>query len=136
MKKIKIVLDTNILLVSLSESSKYRWIFNLINDERLYLCISNDILLEYKKIINRKTNYEIAHKTIRYLLALPNVLPFQIYFNWNLISVDPDDNKFVDCAVAGNADYIVTNDKHFDILKSIEFPKINIINIDEFKKLF
>jgi predicted nucleic acid-binding protein len=57
------------------------------------------------------------------------------YFKWNLISDDPDDNKFVDCAINAGADYIVTNDKHFNILKDIDFPKINIIDIDTFKKI-
>jgi predicted nucleic acid-binding protein len=46
-----------------------------------------------------------------------------------------DDNKFVDCAIAGNADYLVSNDKHFNCLKNIEFPKLNLLNIDEFMDL-
>lgn len=44
------------------------------------------------------------------------------------------DNKFVDCAIASNADYLVTNDKHFDILKKVDFPKVNTIKIDKFIK--
>jgi predicted nucleic acid-binding protein len=54
----------------------------------------------------------------------------RIYFN--LISVDPDDNKFVDCAVAANAKFVVTDDGHFDLLKQIDFPKVNIIGLDDF----
>ena len=50
----------------------------------------------------------------------------------NLISVDPDDNKFVDCAVAANAKFVVTDDGHFDLLKQIDFPKVNIIGLDDF----
>lgn len=53
----------------------------------------------------------------------------------NLIHADSDDNKFVDCAIAGNADYIVTDDKHFDELKNIDFPKVNIITTEGFLKL-
>ena len=53
-------------------------------------------------------------------------------FFWNLIIADPDDNKFVDCAVAANADYIITNDAHFNVLKSTSFPKINILTLQEF----
>ncbi|MBC8180569.1 PIN domain-containing protein [candidate division KSB1 bacterium] len=45
---------------------------------------------------------------------------------------DEDDNKFVDCAISSNADFIVTNDRHFNILKNIEFPKVNVINVDDF----
>ena len=46
-----------------------------------------------------------------------------------------DDNKFVDCAIAANASYIVSQDHHFDILKTIEFPKVELIDIDTFMAL-
>jgi len=45
------------------------------------------------------------------------------------------DNKFVDCAIAGNVDYLVSNDKHFNCLKKIDFPKLNLLSIDEFMDL-
>ena len=47
-----------------------------------------------------------------------------------------NDNKFVDCAIAGNARYIVTEDHHFDVLKEIPFPKVAVINIDDFASQF
>lgn len=87
----KVVLDTNVLLISLPKISPYRPIFD--------------------KLINHK---------------------IEPYFKWNLIKQDKDDNKFVDCALAGGADFIVTNDKHFDELNEIDFPKIKIISADEF----
>ena len=49
-----------------------------------------------------------------------------------LITADPDDNKFVDCAFAANADYLVSEDSHFDILKKTSFPKLNLVTLDEF----
>ncbi|WP_374756172.1 hypothetical protein [Larkinella rosea] len=49
-----------------------------------------------------------------------------------MIEADHDDDKFVDCAVACQADYIITFDKHFDVLKKIEFPKVNPITPPEF----
>jgi len=52
-----------------------------------------------------------------------------------LVDLDPDDNKFVDLTIAGNADYLVTNDKHFNPLKSLDFPVLNIVSIDEFKRI-
>jgi predicted nucleic acid-binding protein len=48
---------------------------------------------------------------------------------------DPEDNKFVDCGIAGQADFLVTQDKHFNILKTIEFPKLSIISTEDFAKL-
>ncbi len=52
-----------------------------------------------------------------------------------LIPNDPDDNKFVDTAFAFNAHFIVTNDRHFNVLKNIEFPKITVIKVEEFVEL-
>jgi len=56
-----------------------------------------------------------------------------VKYKWNLITADPDDNKFVDCAVSANATYLVTNDRHFNVLRGIDFPIINVIDIDTFK---
>ena len=52
-----------------------------------------------------------------------------------MIEVDEDDNKFVDCAISGNALFIVSNDNHFNILKSINFPKVTVIKVDDFMKM-
>ncbi len=54
----------------------------------------------------------------------------------NLIVNDPDDNKFVDCAFAAGCDYLVTNDRDFDVLKKLDFPVINVVTLEEFKALF
>ncbi len=66
------------------------------------------------------------------LLSLKNLEKVDIYFEWRLVTKDPDDDKYVDAAISGGADYIVTNDAHFNVLKTVEFPKIDIINIDQF----
>lgn len=81
------------------------------------------------------TSPPVAKNTIRTLLLLPNVIKSDVYFNWGLVKADADDNKFVDCAIAANADYIVTNDRHFDVVKEIDFPVINVVNIHEFQAL-
>lgn len=54
------------------------------------------------------------------------------HFRMELIKADPDDNKFVDCAFAAGADYLVTEDNHFNILKKTAFPKLNLVTLDEF----
>lgn len=62
----------------------------------------------------------------------PNVIKTDSYFRFNLIHKDSTDNKFVDCAISGDVDHIVSDDKHFQILKTIDFPKVNIITLEEF----
>ena len=64
-----------------------------------------------------------------------SVKKIEIYYQWHLIEEDVDDNKFVDCAISGNADYLVTDDKHFNQLHKIEFPAVKIIKTKEFLKL-
>ena len=56
------------------------------------------------------------------------------YYAWNLIEYDPDDNKFVDCAIAAHAKCIVTNDHHYDVLKTIPFPKVDVVRLVDFLK--
>lgn len=51
-----------------------------------------------------------------------------------VIDTNPDDNKFVDCAFASGADYIVSEDTHFDELNNLPFPSFNVVTMDEFLK--
>ncbi len=129
---IKVVLDTNVLLVSISSKSKYHWIFQELLKGSFDLFVTNEILTEYEEIISSKFNDLVAKNVVRTLLLLPNVYEINIYYKWNLISADEDDNKFVDCAIAGNVHFIITHDRHFNILKNIEFPKMEVYNTDEF----
>jgi uncharacterized protein len=66
---------------------------------------------------------------------LKNVFIATPYFHWDLINIDKDDNKFIDAYLASDADYLVTNDAHFNEVKSINFPKLNIVSADEFLKI-
>ena len=128
----KLVLDINVLLVSIPKKSIYRPIFDALIDGKFTLVLSNDILSEYIEIIELKTNSIVANNIAEMLLNLNNLNKVEIYFEWNLINKDSDDNKYTDAAIAGSADFIVSNDQHFNILKSIDFPKVDVINIDQF----
>lgn len=88
--------------------------------------------MEYEEIISLKYNSSVARDVIKSLLILPNVFKTSIYFNWNLIAEDTEDNKFVDCTINSNSHFLVTNDKHFQVLKNIDFPKIGVISIGDF----
>jgi len=134
--KLKIVIDTNVLFISVSRKSKTHWIFEKLLNKEYDLCITNDILTEYEEIMTKTLPLPLKDYVINILLLSNNVIRIIPYFNWNLIENDPDDNKFVDCAVASNADFIITNDKHFDILNNIKFPKINILTSNQFKEPF
>lgn len=133
--KFKVVLDTNVLLVSISSRSQYHWLFQGLLQNQFQIVITNEILMEYEEIISNKYSVPVAKNVIRTLLLLPNVDKIDVFYNWSLIINDVDDNKFVDCTIAASVDYIVTNDRHFNILKKIEFPAVNVVNISQFQTL-
>lgn len=130
-----IVLDTNCLLMSLSRRSLYYPVWRNFVDGKYTLCLTNEILAEYEEILTQKMGSEIASHVIKTLLDLPNTRMVQVYYHLRLITEDPDDDKFVDCAFKANAKYIVTQDHHYDVLKQTQFPRIEVIGIDEFLSL-
>ncbi len=128
----KIVLDTNVLLMSLPKLSPYRPIFDNLLNGTYELVLTESIFQEYKEIIGQKTTKEIAENLSELFKQLKNVQLVKVYYHWNLIERDPDDNKFVDCAITANAKFLVSNDKHFNSLKRIDFPKVDLISADTF----
>ena len=127
----KLVIDTNIFWVSISRRSTTNWIIQDLIAGKYTLCVTTDILDEYAEIIGQKMGHKTVESVMKILEYLPNIEYVTKYFHWQLITNDYDDNKFVDCAVACNANYLATNDKHFNVLKNIGFPKVNVINIKE-----
>ena len=92
-------------------------------------------MTEYEEKLKDKYGQLVATVFIELLLNLKNVSLHNVYFNWNLIDSDESDNKFIDAYISGNADFLVTEDKHFNVLKTIEFPKVNIVNIKDFEEI-
>lgn len=133
--KFKIVLDTNVLLVSISSKSPYHWLFQGLLQNTFQIVITNEILMEYEEIISNKYSIAVAKNVVRTLLLLPNVIQIDVFYKWFLIINDVDDNKFVDCAVSASTDYIVTNDRHFEVLRAVAFLLVSIINISQFQRL-
>ena len=127
-----IVLDTNCLIASLSKKGNYFKVWTDLHAGKYILCVSNEILTEYEEIIALKTNPIIAANVVQTLLNSPFVRLIDPYFQFNLIEKDKDDNKFVDCAIAANASFIVSEDSHFKILKNIPFPDVRVIRLAQF----
>ncbi len=128
----QIVLDTNCLIQSLPQRSRYRRVWQAFLDGQYTLCVTTEILEEYEEIVSRCMSVSVARLMTAAILRANNVRRVDAQFRFGLISADPDDNKFVDCAIVANAECIVTNDAHFDVLKSISFPEVCVRDIDEF----
>jgi len=99
------------------------------------MCVSNEILEEYEEILERKAGARFARLAVNVILNNPHTIFITPFYHFNLIEADPDDNKFVDCAVAGNAKFIVTEDHHYKVLHDIDFPKVDIVSLDEMMSL-
>ena len=128
-----IVLDTNVLLQVAFTEKTPRIVWDKLLAGEYILCVTEDILYEYQeKVIDCFHSEQLANALINILLNSKYVKRIEAYFRYNLIKADVDDNKFVDCALACNAKFIVSEDTHFDELEKIEFPKVDVIGLKEF----
>ncbi len=131
----RIVLDTNCLLQSLPSKSPYHKIWTDVLCGKISLCVNTEILDEYEEILSQKINSEVATNVVEAIARLHTTVYQEIYVHFNLIRDDADDNKFADCAVASGAEFIVTNDKHYNVLKRTPWPDVNVLNIKDFLNL-
>lgn len=131
----RIVIDTNCLVAILPSKSPYHKVWTDFLEQQLEICVSNEILMEYEEIISEKTSPTFAEAIIKTLINKPNLI--RVYPTWRFgyIVADPDDNKFVDCAICGRAELLVSNDKHFNVLKDIGFPYVKVLKIQDFVQL-
>ena len=131
----RIVIDTNCLIAILPSKSPYHKVWTDFLEQQLEICVSNEILMEYEEIISEKTSPAFAEAIIKTLINKPNFI--RVYPTWRFgyIVTDPDDNKFVDCAICGRAELLVSNDKHFNVLKDIGFPHVRVLRIQDFVQI-
>lgn len=127
-----IVLDTNCLIMAISAQNEYYQVWQDFLDGKYVLCITNDIIEEYSEVIARNISPLVSEFIITAILNRKNIKLISPSYAFHLIDADEDDNKFVDCAIIDNAKYIVTQDHHFNILKQISFPKVDIITLKAF----
>lgn len=132
----RVVLDSNALIQIMGARSKYNVLWRMFMEQRFVLCISNDVLMEYEEMLKQKSSSVAADLFLKMIAIAPNVDYREPFYQYGLIEEDPDDNKFVDCALASNATYIVSDDNHFNVLSKIPFPRIDVITLETFYQRF
>ncbi|MEI7587575.1 putative toxin-antitoxin system toxin component, PIN family [Runella sp.] len=134
---IKAVIDTNILLNSIPKKGSLRWLYDAFQNEEFIWVFSNEIITEYAEVINREFSKQAMEVVFSILLTAVNTQRFEPSYKWQLVSDDPDDNKFVDCALGANVDYLVSNDRHLRNLLKIKdlFPPVPVVTPVQFKKI-
>ncbi|MFN9321185.1 MAG: putative toxin-antitoxin system toxin component, PIN family [Chitinophagales bacterium] len=113
----KVVVDTNNLLESINRKRPAYNLYLVFQELKFDWVISNEIYLEYREVLTKFYSEDTAEYVLCRPLNSTNVVFQEPYFKWDLIQIDSSDNKFVDLAISSNDDYLVTNDKHFHILK-------------------
>ena len=130
-----VVLDTNVVLQARSPLHDFHPILEAWKNGSFSVAVSTGILLEYEEVIAAKTGAERWRNFATFLDAVAmsegNLIAISPSFRFRLVAADPDDDKFADCAIAAEADYIITNDRHFDALKNAGY-KPQPITPDEF----
>ena len=131
----KVVIDSNIFVSCMNPSSDKYIVFTKLVEGFYNLCITTDIAMEYLEVFQRKFASVKADNLFRFISESGFVTAVPVYFKWRLIKADPDDNKFVDCALAASADFIVTDDAHFNELSKIDFPQVKCVSLNEFVQM-
>lgn len=100
------------------------------------MCVNTEILEEYEEKLAEKINKEIAHNVVEAIARLSTTVYQEAYIHFGLIEEDLDDNKFVDCAIAADAEYVVSNDKHFNVLAKIPWPKVVVLHLVNYFEIY
>jgi uncharacterized protein len=131
----KVVVDTNCLLCSINRNSIEYEIYKAFDNQLFTWVVSTEILNEYYEIISDFYSPQTADLVLGILTTSRNIEFAEPYFRWNLVENDPDDNKFADLAISVNANYLVSNDKHFKFFKKLQFPRLEVIKSKDFVKI-
>ena len=133
----KVVIDTHGILNAVSSHSLNKWLYDAFIDEQFTWVASNEIISEYSEIIGQSFGLRVSIFVLESLINAENFQKYEPSYKWQLVEKDPDDNKFVDCAVGVNADYLVSDDKHIRDLLKIKnlFPPVPIVTFREFKRI-
>lgn len=111
------------------------WLYLAFREQAFTWVISTEILNEYYEILSDFYSPQTAKIVVDILLAAENVELAEPYFSYNLIVADPKDNKFSNLAISTNAQYLVSDDKHFKIFKKIDFPPLNVVKLKKFRAI-
>jgi len=130
----KVVIDTNVLISAALFGGNPEKILDLVQENRITLLISDEILDEFKKVLHEKFSFSmvVASRAASIIKEIATIITPNLKLN--VIKQKESDNRILECAVAGNAQYIITGDtKHIAPLK--KYKKVKILRPSQFLKL-
>jgi putative PIN family toxin of toxin-antitoxin system len=121
----RLVVDTNVLVSSFLGTGPPRQALNRFRDGQDLLCLSPAILAEYLAVLRRggipeasiRSLFELFRDPEHTILVVPTV-------RVDIIRADPQDNIFLECALAAQADFVVSGDRHLRVVKTIRGIRI------------
>ena len=112
-----VCVDTNVMLHAFARGSDTVMLFKAIGAGRISIAVSTSILLEYEEVAARQGGPPFAARVMALFSLVSRVHGTVQWvnpsFQFRIIGADPDDNKFTDCAISADADYVITLDAHF-----------------------
>ncbi|MBU4202202.1 MAG: putative toxin-antitoxin system toxin component, PIN family [Candidatus Altiarchaeales archaeon] len=131
---LRVVLDTNVLVSAILKHGGNEWnILQKVSDKKIVSLTSEDMLHEFARVMSKPRFENSKEEVDEWLLFLARmsylVIPAK---RLNVIRDDPSDNKILECAVCGNAHYIISGDKH--LLDLGEYKDIKVLNSSDFLK--
>ena len=112
-----VVLDTNVLLPLFGKAGRHRPLRDAIARGRVRWAVSTSVLFEYEEILIARSGRSRWEALLRFMQAVSlrhgSIMRVSPSFHFRIVTADPDDNKFTDCAITANADYVITEDAHF-----------------------
>lgn len=131
---LRAVIDTNVIVSGVLFGGKPRQVIQAALEGAAEICISEELLEELSNVLRRPKfalDSRLIHSILSELTGLARwVEPGKKH---QIITDDPADDRLVDCAVAGKAQYVVTGDKH--LLRLGQFNDIGMVTPEEFVRI-
>jgi len=130
---LKVVVDTNVFVSSFFGGLP-REIINLWKDGKIVLCLTQAIIEEYLEVLNKlglKDKNELENLTKLFAEGYNSIFTSDTP-NLNVVKDDPDDNRFLECAVALDSKVIISGDKHLKEIK--KYVNVDIMSPGDFLK--
>ena len=132
MGSVKVVVDTNVLVSALLFGGIPAQLIPLWQRGKIKPLASKEIIDEYLRVFTYP-RFKLTEEDVNFLLyheILPHIEVIDVESGPRIIKRDPEDDKFIRCALAGKAKFIISGDQHLLALKSCQ--KIKILSPADF----
>jgi putative PIN family toxin of toxin-antitoxin system len=126
-----VVIDTNVVLSAILFGGKPKQVLEMALLGSIQLAISESLVNDLQGVLQRpkfELSAQLAQTVVSEYTSIATWIEPSEHFN--VVVDDPSDNHFIDCAVAAEADYLITGDRH--LLNLGTFKMIKIVSVDNF----